>query len=123
MEAAVQGKAAIGNIELLGLLATSPKQAFTALDAHPRIWFPLLLTLVCSIGVIGWYYSIVDIAWLTDHMLSSGAQTAQMSDSEREHAAARMSRAVFLWSSLVGLTLFVLLIRVAEAAYYLLAGN
>jgi hypothetical protein len=123
MEAAVQGKAAIGNIELLGLLATSPKQAFAALDARPRIWFPLLLTLLCSVGIIAWYYATVDIEWFADQMLSSGSQTAQMSEAERERAAARMSRAVFLWSSVIGLTVFVLLIRVAEAVYYLLAGN
>jgi hypothetical protein len=123
MEAAVQGKAAAGNVELLVLFVTSPKQAFAALETRPRIWFPLLLTLLGTAGLLFWYYATVDVAWLADQMLSAGPQTAQMSEADRERAAARMTRPVLLWSSVIAVTLFVLVARVAEAAYYLLAGN
>lgn len=44
----------------------SPGEAFERLRERPRILFPLLILVVLSAGVVYWYYSAVDLAWMIE---------------------------------------------------------
>ena len=47
-------------------LATSPFSAFAELRERPRFWFPLLVVVLSSVGIVVWYYGVVDIDWMKD---------------------------------------------------------
>lgn len=111
------------NIQLVTALATSPSKVFAELNERPRVWFPLLLTVIATVGITAWYYAFVDFSWLVDQTLSSDPNSARMTDEQRQQAAAFMSRGVLMGTSIIAVALFVLGARVAEAVYYLLAGN
>jgi len=105
---------------ILQALVFEPKKAFVALDARPRVLFPLVLLIVSTIGMLIWYFSIVDSQWLVDRSLS--ASGAQMTE-EQAQAARAMSPAIITWTSVIGGFLLLVLVRVLEAVYYLLAGK
>ena len=79
---------------ILQALVFEPKKAFVALDARPRVLFPLVLLIVSTIGMLIWYFSIVDSQWLVDRSLS--ASGAQMTE-EQAQAARAMSPAIITW--------------------------
>jgi hypothetical protein len=110
------------NIELATTLVTHPSKALAELDAQPRVWFPLVLTLVATVGITIWYYTFVDFSWFVDQTLSDPG-SARMTDAQRQQAAAFISRGVLMGTSVVSVAIFLLGARVAEAVYYLIAGN
>jgi hypothetical protein len=111
------------NLNLIVLLATQPRRAFEELDARPRILFPLLLGLLTTVGLLLWYYAVVDIDWLIDQSLTSSPRAAAMTEAQRAQAAAFLSRRVLMWSSVGGGIVLVLLMRTLEAAYFMLVGK
>lgn len=108
------------NLELAVSLATQPIRAFQDLAERPKIWFPMLLTLVTTLGLIFWYYAVVDIEWLLDRSLSA---SRQLTEAQRDQAARFVSKSVLMWGSLVGGVFLIMLLRTLEATYYLLAGK
>lgn len=111
------------NLGILSLLITQPRKAFAELDAEPRFLFPLMLALATTIGMLLWYYAVVDFDWLIDQTLSSSPRTASMSETQRAQAAAILSRNVLMWTSLGAGVLAVVLLRIVEAVYLMLAGK
>jgi hypothetical protein len=107
------------NIQIVTALATSPSKAFAELNERPRVWFPLLLTVIALVGLTAWYYEFVDFSWLVDQTLSGN----QYSDAQRQQVAAFMTRGVLMGTSLIAIPIFLLGARLVEAVYYLLAGN
>ncbi|HET9862875.1 MAG TPA: YIP1 family protein [Steroidobacteraceae bacterium] len=89
----------MNNLALTINLATAPSSAFGELRERPRFWFPLLLLVACTAGVIAWYYSIVDIDWLKEQMFGNNPG---LSDQERAVAMGMMNRTTLLWGSVVG---------------------
>ncbi len=113
----------MNNSELAWAVLVEPKRAFTALREQPRFWFPLLATAFACTALFAWYYSTVDIAWLSAHILDSDLRTKAMSDAERTAATATMTRGFLLGTSLLAIVLGTAILRVVEAAYFLLAGR
>lgn len=113
----------MNNMELTSALVTSPSAAFADLRDRPRFLFPLLVLILSTAAVLGWYYSIVDVPWLMDQLLSSNPHTAGVTDQQRAAAMNAMSRSMFLWSSVIGGTVAIAVVRLLEAVYYLLAAK
>lgn len=111
------------NMELVGLLATSPRTAFAELEKQPVFWFPLLLTALGTAGMLFWFYSIVDLPWLMETTLRATPQGANLSDEQVEQMATATSRNLVLWSSTIGGLFGLVVIRLLEATYYTIAGN
>lgn len=109
------------DVQLAISLITQPRVAFAQLDERPRYWFALLVALGCTLGLLLWFYSIVDIEWLVDRSLS--ASTARMTEEQRAQATRMMSRNVLMWSSAGGGVFVVVALRLLEAAYMTLAGK
>jgi hypothetical protein len=110
-------------MELASALVTAPTKAFENLKEKPRFLFPLLVILLSTVAVLFWYYRIVDFDWLTDRMLSANPQMGKMSEQERAAATRMMSPGIIMWSSLISVVVFLVVARVVETLYYLLAGN
>jgi|JRYD01.1.fsa_nt_gb hypothetical protein len=113
----------MNNMELTSALVTAPTKAFENLKEKPRFLFPLLVLVLSTLAVMFWYYRIVDFDWLIDRMLSANPQMSRMSEQEREAAMKMMSPGVIMWSSLIGVVAALVIARVVETLYYLLAGS
>jgi len=66
---------------------TSPAEAFASIKTRPTVIFPLLLILISTMLVIGWYFAILDYDWYIDDTLS---RLPNLSEAELETARDRM---------------------------------
>lgn len=111
----------MGSLGVLQSLVFEPKQAFAALAERPRVLFPLLVLLVSALGVLFWYFAVVDLQWLVGQAGLDQA-SADMTEEQRR-AMSRMGPAMVKWSTLIFGAVFVIGIRLAEALFFLLAGK
>jgi uncharacterized membrane protein YhdT len=115
----------MNNFEMLQALVFEPRKAFVALGERPRFLFPLVALIIGSAGLVLWYYSVVDLAWLTDRQLRGNAMAAQLSEAQIEaqvERAAERGRTTAVITTVItalGLVIGYLI----YAVYYLLAGK
>lgn len=103
-------------------MLTAPGEAFRALEIRPTVLLPLSLVVFSSIAVLFWYFSIVDFDWYVDDTLST---QSNLSDDELEtarEAMLSMSPNMFKFFGIVGSTVGVLAIYLAQSAYLALTS-
>jgi len=113
----------MNDLSVAANLVTAPSSAFAELRERPRFWFPLLLIVVTSMFVIGWYYSVVDIEWLKELMFANNPKIQQLPADQRAAAMNMMSRNTLLFGSLFGILVGVPFFYVITALYYLLVAS
>ena len=113
----------MNNLALAGAMATAPATAFAELRERPRFWFPLLLLTLATAAIVYWYYSIVDIDWLKDIMASNDSKMQKMPEAERAAAMGMMSRGLLLWGSVIGTLIFLPVVFLVTALYFLIAAK
>lgn len=113
----------MNNLDLSVALATAPSSAFAELRERPRFWFPLLLLVLSSAGLIFWYYSIVDIDWYKQAVLASTPDFQSLNDDERAVAMSMMTAKTLKWGSTAGLIIFILVVYLAQALLLWLAAR
>lgn len=113
----------MNNLALAVAVFTAPTAAFIELRERPRFWLPLLAILAASILQLIWYYNIVDIEWLKDHMFAGNKQIEALSPEARARVSATMSQKTMLWSSVISVAVVMPLLFGLMAAYYALAGK
>ncbi len=113
----------MNNIALATALATAPSTAYQELRERPRFWFPLLLVVLSTAGIVYWYYSAVDIEWLKDAMYGNNADMQKLPEEERAQAMAMVGRNTLLWGSVIGTLLVLPLFFVLQSLYLLLAAK
>jgi hypothetical protein len=94
-----------------------PTRAFGMLAQRPSAWCPLLLLIVANCGLLYWYFSYVDIAWLMEKMVATIPNAAQ-----REAAMKAMSSSLKT-ISVVGPVLSVPLVAALTALYFVIVGK
>jgi len=105
----------MNNVDLAVALATAPSSAFSELRERPRFWFPLLLVVLTSAGLIYWYYSIVDIDWYKQAVLTSTPDFQALNDDQRAGALAMMTPQTLKWGSTASLIIFMPIIFLLQA--------
>jgi hypothetical protein len=113
----------MNNLALSVALATAPSTAFAELRERPRFWFPLLLVVLTTVGLIYWYYSMVDIEWFKDVMFSNDPDMQKLPEGERAAAMAMFGRSTLLWGSVVSIIIVMPIVFVLSALYLLLAAK
>jgi hypothetical protein len=113
----------MNSLELTSALATAPSSAFAELRERPRFWFPLLLVLLSSAGLIFWYYSVVDIDWYKQAVLASTPDFQSLNDDQRATAMSLMTPNTLKWGSTASLAIFYLLILLGQALLLWLAAQ
>jgi hypothetical protein len=96
---------------------TAPSEAFAALQSRPSFLFPLLLSIIPTMVLYGWYFQIVDYAWFIDDTI---AQMPTMQEAQREAVTAAMqsqSRTLMMVSSTLGGSIGILVIYALQAGY------
>jgi hypothetical protein len=111
----------MNSLGILQALAFEPKKAFAELGARPRVLFPLVLLVVSGAGILFWYFSVVDMAWLIETQMNA-AGSAQMTE-EQLKATRSIGPQILKWGGLIGGMVWIVAIRLMEALYYLLAGK
>jgi hypothetical protein len=104
-------------MQLARQMFSSPTKAFAALKERPVFALPMWLMLLGTVAVTGWYYGIVDIAWLQDQQMAA----ANVPAAQRE-AIANVPRAVFLLSATIAAPIVIVVIVSIGALYFMLAG-
>ena len=110
----------MNNIALAVSLATEPTKAFGELRERPRFWLPLLVMVLSTVAVAYWYYSIVDVDWLKDMIISSNPK---MTEQERAAVGGMMTRTTMLWSGVVGSIIIIPLFFAIHAVILLLTAK
>jgi len=110
----------MNNLALSVALATAPSSAFAELRERPRFWFPLLVMVLCTVIVVYWYYSVVDVEWLKDTIIGANPK---FSEEERNAVMGMMSRTTMLWSGVVGAILATPLFLLIQATILLLTAK
>ena len=113
----------MNNLAVAIALATSPSKAFEDLRQRPTFWFPLLLVIITTAGMMGWYYSVVDIDWLKELMFANNADFQKMPEDQRAGAMAFVGRNTMLIGSVVAICFMVPVFYLLHALYFLLAGK
>jgi hypothetical protein len=113
----------MNDLTLAGTLITSPGAAFAELRERPRFWLPLIALILALAIQQFWYYSIVDFAWLKDHMFGGNERFDSMTPEQRERAMSMMSHSVMMWSSVISVAVVMPIVLALISAYYLLAGK
>ena len=110
----------MNNLQILVALATAPSSAFAELRERPRFWFPLLLLVITTVGLVYWYYSVVDIEWLKDQMF---ANNPTIPEAKRAAAMGMLTRTTLMWTSVVSAFIALPIVLVVSALYWLVAGK
>jgi hypothetical protein len=84
------------------------------------IWLPLLLLVLGTSAMQAWYYQMVDISWLQDHLLSADPE---MEPAARAAAKGFMSRGMMMSMGVIGTVIVLPIILLLSAVYYLLAAK
>lgn len=113
----------MNNLELSVALATAPSSAFVELRERPKFWFPLLLLVVSTVAIMYWYYSVVDIEWLKEVVLSNDSAIQNLPEDKRAQAMAMYGRNTMLWGSVIGAALGMPIVFLVSALYLLLAAK
>lgn len=111
------------NLEFAWQLIVNPSAAFQSLKDKPHFWFPLLTISIVSAAMLAWFYTVVDLDWLREQIVSSNPQFEKMSEAQRTKAVAMIPKAVMMWSSIIGALVVLPVMRFIEAVYYLLIGK
>ena len=121
--ASISKGGAMNNFELAIAMVLDPKGAIREIEARPRFLFPLLITMFVTIGATFWYFKIVDFDWLIDATLRSNTSTKGMTEEQLAQIAKRLTRNTLMFSSLIAVPFVLVIIRLLEALWYLLAGK
>ena len=113
----------MNNVALTVALATAPSSAFAELRERPKFWFPLLLLVLSTAAVAGWYYNVVDIDWLKDLMFSNNPDLQALPQDKRADAMAMLGRNTMLWGSVAGAIFIMPIVFLVMATYFLLVAK
>jgi len=95
-----------------------PRRAFSMLEQRRFAWFPLILLIVVNGGLLFWYFSYVDFAWLQEKMV------AAIPDAEQREAAMKaMTADTMKVMSVSGVILSVPIVSALTALYFLIVAK
>lgn len=101
-------------VQMFTTLITNPRRAFTELEKNPRFAAPMLLLLAASIGMVVWFYSIVDVDWLINQVVAARPVTP----AQRAQLAAFMSRGTMMGGALFSAVLLLFVVQLVQAFYF-----
>lgn len=106
----------------LGNIFLEPQKALQDIRPHGRwVWYPFIISIALSIIVTLWYFSTVDMNWLSQETLArlSGKYSAD----QQQAILATMTRSRFLTFGIVGAILVSIVLWLLQALYYFFAAK
>jgi uncharacterized membrane protein len=112
-----------GNLEIAVNIFASPSEAFRVLQIRPTVLFPLLVTMLATVLVYMWYFSMVDYAWYVDDTVArmGGNMTEQQQEGMR-NAMSGQSQTFMTVSGTLGGAIAIVFIYALQAGYLTLVS-
>ncbi|MGH8397163.1 MAG: YIP1 family protein [Gammaproteobacteria bacterium] len=106
----------------LGNIFVEPKKALQDIRSHTAwLWYPLIISIVLNVAFIVWYYSTVDIGWLSNQMIA--AMGDKYSSEQLEQMRENLTRSRLLIGSAVFLPIFIIIVSLLQALYLFLVSK
>jgi hypothetical protein len=100
----------------LGNIFVDPKKALQDILPHGRwAWYPLIIAIVISIAFTVWYFSTVDMGWLTNQTLAS--MSGKYSGDQLDAVRQGFTRGRFLTIGIIASSLVLVVILLVQALY------
>ncbi|MGH8281052.1 MAG: YIP1 family protein, partial [Gammaproteobacteria bacterium] len=101
----------------LGNIFVEPKKALQDIRAHGSwAWYPLIITLILTIAWTAWYFSTVDMGWLSDQMLAQ--YSSKYSSDQLDMMRQGFTRSRFLIFGILGGSIGLVVILLLQALYF-----
>lgn len=100
----------------------SPGEAFARLREKPTFLFPLLILMALNAGVVFWYYSLVDLAWMLEQQMQAAVPEGQP-PAALESSAARTVVGTVAAVAAAGLFALALVVAAAYFAFVSMLTN
>jgi hypothetical protein len=113
----------MNNFELAVALVLDPKGAMREIEARPRFLFPLLIMMLVTVGITFWFFHVVDFDWFIDATIRSNPRSKNLTEEQMAAASKVITKGVITWTSLIAVPFLLVIIRLLEALWYLLAGK
>ncbi len=117
-------KAPTGNLSILTNIFTAPANAMTQVQERYSVAFPLLLTLVLSSVIWIAYYQMIDYQWFVDYSVEASAGDLSKAEQDQVRKGMEMmSPSIMAGSTAVFVAIFMALVYVVQAVYFLIVSN
>lgn len=99
-----------------------PRSALAAIRPHGRwVWYPLIISIALSVILTIWYFSSVDMNWLSGQMLTQ--YSGKLSAEQQQAMASSFTRGRFLTFGIVGAIIGTIVLWLLQALYYFFAAK
>lgn len=102
----------------LSTMFYEPTRTFESLENKPSAWLPVVVMIAVSLAVMMWYFSMVDIAWLSEQMFAKVKDVAQ-----REKMVSMMSRQTQMMMVSGGIVIGTPIILAILGVYFMIVGK
>ncbi|MGH8321264.1 MAG: YIP1 family protein [Gammaproteobacteria bacterium] len=101
----------------LGNIFVEPKKALQDIRPHGSwAWYPLIITLILTIAWTTWYFSTVDMGWLSDQMLAQ--YSSKYSSDQLDMMRQGFTRSRFLMFGILAGSIGLIVILLLQALYF-----
>jgi len=112
------------NVTILSNIFTSPSQGMIQVQERYSIAFPMLLIALLTGLATYTYYTMVDYEWLIDYLVQSTAGDLSKAEQDQTRAGiSMMSQTVLGVVSAVSVIIFIPIIYVLQAVYFMIVSN
>ncbi len=70
-------------IKTILAICIDPGRAMRSIFERPRVWLPLVLSIVFGLILFAWYYQVVDYSWLQERMTASISDPAARAQAQK----------------------------------------
>lgn len=96
---------------------TAPSEAFRTIRERPTSLFPLALILVSTLGVLAWYFAILDYNWYIDDTLSQFPDFTEQQMADAREGMQSFSQSTMMWITMVSSGVSILVIYLIQTSY------
>ena len=123
-EQPAQGQQDSSVITIFSNIFTAPSQAMVQVQEKYSIAFPMILMALLTGLSMYFYYMMVDYEWLVDYLVESTAGDLSKAEQDQTRAAlSMMSQTVMGTVSAISLVIFIPIIYVIHAVYFMIVSN
>lgn len=96
---------------------TAPTEAFRTIRQHPTALFPLVLIIASTMGVMAWYFAVLDYDWYIDDTLSQFPDFSEQQMEDAREGMQSFSQSSMMWITMLSGSVTILVIYLLQSSY------
>lgn len=96
---------------------TAPSEAFRTIRQHPTALFPLALIIASTMGVMAWYFAVLDYDWYIDDTLSQFPDFTEQQMADAREGMQSISQSSMMWITMLSGSVTILVIYLLQSSY------